>query len=295
MTLTRRRILLLLSALAQVSVSMFGASAPRAAAGQGDRASSPAADPRGRAITQRYVIVNADDFGENAAINRGIIEAHERGIVTSASLLLDEPGTDGAVALARQHPSLSLGLHVNLDRLGRGLIGQERLTVLAREIERQFNAFTALTGSHPTHIDSHHHVHRQLNVGRLFLRLTQRYGIPLRGFSDAIFMGAFYGQWDFGKIDRSHIGVDYLITLLGKVAPGFTEIACHPGYPDPTSDAGYNLEREVELRALTDPRAKAALGTLDIRLVSYRDYRAVTGLTPTRAGAEPDCQARIAR
>jgi predicted glycoside hydrolase/deacetylase ChbG (UPF0249 family) len=294
-TITRRGTLWLLPALAQAVVSIFAASARPATAGQGDRAPAPFAEPKGRDITQRYLIVNADDFGENAAINRGIIEAHERGLVTSASLLLDAPGTDAAVALARQHPSLSLGLHVNLDRTGRGLIGQERLTVLAREIERQFDAFTALTGSHPTHIDSHHHVHRQLNVGRLFLRLSQRYGIPLRGFSDAIFMGAFYGRWEFGKIDRSHIGVDYLITLLGKVTPGFTEVACHPGYPDPTSDAGYNLEREVELRTLTDARAKAALGALGIRLVSYRDYRAVTGLTPTSAGALADCQTRLAR
>src|SRR6266542_3837691 len=195
-TLTRRRILLLLSALAQASASMFAASAPRAAADEGVRASSPAADPKGRATTHRYVIVNADDFGESPGVNRGIIEAHERGIVTSASLMVDQPATNAAVALARQHPDLSLGLHVNLDRVGAGLIGQEYLDVVGREIERQVNVFTTLTGTLPTHIDSHHHAHRQLNVARLFLTLSQRYRIPLRGFSDAVYLGSFYARWD---------------------------------------------------------------------------------------------------
>ena len=51
-------------------------------------------------IAQRYLIVNADDFGQSPGINRGVIEAHENGIVTSASLMVRwpaaaEPGTRG--------------------------------------------------------------------------------------------------------------------------------------------------------------------------------------------------------
>jgi len=293
-TLTRRRILLLLSALAQASASMFAASAPRAAADEGVRASSPAADPKGRATTQRYVIVNADDFGESPGVNRGIIEAHERGIVTSASLLLDRPATDAAVALARQTPGLSLGLHANLDRIGAGLIGQERFTVLDREIERQFNAFTALTGTSPTHIDSHHHVHRQLNVARLFLTLSERYGIPVRGFSNVVYLGGFYGPWDASKPDQSHISVDYLLALSSKAGPGFTEIGCHPGYADVATDAGYSWQREIELRSLVDPRAKAGLAAMGIRLVNYRDYRTIVGVAATGSGVA-DCRPTMAR
>jgi predicted glycoside hydrolase/deacetylase ChbG (UPF0249 family) len=293
-TLTRRRILLLLSAMAQVSISTFAASTTRAAAGQADRVSAPAADPKGGDITRRYVIVNADDFGESPGVNRGIIEAHERGIVTSASLLLDQRGTDAAVALARQHPGLSLGLHANLDGVGLELVGPERLEVQRRELERQFSAFQALTGKSPSHLDSHHHVHRQLNVARLFLELSSRYGIPLRGFSDVFYVGRFYGQWDPAKTDLSQISVDFLISLLGKIGPGFTEIGCHPGYQDPASDS-YNRERELELHSLTDPRAKTALATLGIRLVNYRDYRAVTTVMPAGASARLDCQPRIVR
>ena len=292
MALSRRRLFLLLPALAQLPASMLAASAARAA-GPGDPP-APLPDPKGHDVAQRTVIVNADDFGENSGVNRGIIEAHERGIVTSTSLLVGQPGTGAAVALARQYPDLSLGLHVNLDRVGAGLIGQERLDLLGREIERQFKLFTDLTGSAPTHLDSHHHVHRYLNVGRLFLALSQRTGIPLRGFSDVIYLGGFYAQWDSGKLDRSHISVDYLLALFGKAGRGFTEIGCHPGYADFASDAAYSWQREVELHALTDPRARAGLAALGIRLASYRDYRPTAGVTAARAGAV-DCQASVAR
>src|SRR5438034_11679377 len=60
---------------------------------------------------KRYLIVNADDFGQSAGVNRGIIEAHKAGIVTSASLMVCWPAAVQAAAYARKHPALSLGLH----------------------------------------------------------------------------------------------------------------------------------------------------------------------------------------
>lgn len=291
--LSRRKVLLLLSALAQLPASILAASAAQAARGPGDPP-APLPDPKGHDVAQRSVIVNADDFGESSGVNRGIINAYERGVVTSTSLMVDQPATAAAVALARRHPELSVGLHVNLDRVGPGLIGRERLDVLGREIERQFNVFTSLSGSLPTHLDSHHHVHRQLNVGRLFLSLSQRHGIPLRGFSDVVYLGEFYAQWDSGKLDLNHISVDYLLALFGKAGSGFTEVGCHPGYADFASDANYSWQRELELRALTDPRAKTGLAAMGIRLVNYRDYRTSVGVTAARTGVA-DCRSTVAR
>ncbi|HET8575698.1 MAG TPA: ChbG/HpnK family deacetylase [Methylomirabilota bacterium] len=293
MALSRRSLFLLLPALAQLPASLLAAAAAHATGGPGDPP-APLPEAKGHDVAQRTVIVNADDFGESVGVNRGIIEAHERGVVTSASLMVGRPGTVAAVALARQRPDLSLGLHVNLDGIGLALIGQERLDVLGREIERQFKMFTDLTGSLPTHLDSHHHVHRQLNVARLFLTLSQRHGIPLRGFSDVVYLGGFYAQWDFGKFDRRHISVEYLITLFGKAAPGFTEIGCHPGYTDFVADAAYSWQREVELNTLTDPRAKASLLALGIRLVNYRDYGSTVGVTAAQASV-PGCQSTMTR
>src|SRR5260370_3831130 len=62
---------------------------------------------------KRYLIVNADDFGQSPGVNRGIIEAHERGIVTSASLMVRWPAAAEAAAYARLHPRLSVGLHLD--------------------------------------------------------------------------------------------------------------------------------------------------------------------------------------
>ncbi|PYS69828.1 MAG: hypothetical protein DMF73_14065 [Acidobacteria bacterium] len=59
-------------------------------------------------IAQRYLIVNADDFGQSPGINRGVIEAHENGIVTSASLMVRWPAAAEAAQYARGHPDLSV-------------------------------------------------------------------------------------------------------------------------------------------------------------------------------------------
>src|ERR1700752_3169921 len=73
-------------------------------------------------VRQRLVIVNADDLGMSDEIDRGVFEAQYRGIVTSASLLVDAPHAADAVRLARQRPDLGLGIHVAFDDRGRWLI-----------------------------------------------------------------------------------------------------------------------------------------------------------------------------
>ena len=62
----------------------------------------------------RLLIVNADDFGLSPGINRGIIEAHRRGVLTSTSLMATGDAFDDAVALSRAHRRLSIGVHLTL-------------------------------------------------------------------------------------------------------------------------------------------------------------------------------------
>ncbi len=68
--------------------------------------------------SKRALIVNADDFGQSFGVNRGIMEAHERGIVTSASLMVRWPAAREAAAYARKYPRLSLGLHFDCGEFG---------------------------------------------------------------------------------------------------------------------------------------------------------------------------------
>src|SRR5919201_1887636 len=99
---------------------------------------------------KRYLIVNADDFGQSAGVNRGIIEAHERGIVTSASLMVRWPAATEAAAYARDHPELSLGLHLDLGewayRDGEWIalyqvVCEDVREAVAHEVTRQLMAF----------------------------------------------------------------------------------------------------------------------------------------------------------
>ncbi|HEU4340947.1 MAG TPA: ChbG/HpnK family deacetylase, partial [Candidatus Binatia bacterium] len=66
----------------------------------------------GATTPAKYLIVNADDFGQSHGINRGIITAYGDGIVTSASLMVRWPAAADAAAYARKQPGLSVGLHI---------------------------------------------------------------------------------------------------------------------------------------------------------------------------------------
>src|SRR5688572_27225623 len=81
------------------------------------RPKPPARSQATRAMVKpihRSLVVNADDFGMSAGVNRGIIEAYRNGIVTSASLMVRGPAAAEAAALSRGCPALSVGLHVDL-------------------------------------------------------------------------------------------------------------------------------------------------------------------------------------
>src|SRR5437016_8088254 len=78
------------------------------------------------AARKRRLIVNADDFGRSAAINQAVIRAHREGILTTASLMVNEPAFDEAVAFARENPKLGVGLHLTFV-LGHAALGAERL------------------------------------------------------------------------------------------------------------------------------------------------------------------------
>lgn len=202
----------------------------------------------------RRLIVNADDLGYTAGVTRGILEAHERGIVTSASLMVDEPAAAGAVELAP--PSLSVGLHAVLDR--GGLIEPDRCEP---ELERQLARFVELTGPQPTHVDSHHHVHREPSLQPAVAAFADRHGLPLRDRA-AVHCGLFYGG--------ASIEVESLLEILAGLDDGDTELGCHPGYADGL-DSRYTAEREIELRTLTDPRIHARLDELEIPLIGWSE------------------------
>ena len=211
----------------------------------------------------RWLIVNGDDFGASRGINRGIAEAHARGILTSTSLLVDRPASEDAAALARDHPNLSVGLHLELDAAG--------LERAAAECERQLARFLKLTGETPTHLDSHHDVHRDPGILPHVLAQAGRERVPVRGHSGARHLGKFYGQWG-GRTHPEQIGVEGLLRLLDtEVQDGVTELSCHPGHVEPEFRSSYVAEREVEVRTLCDARVRDGIRAREIQLIGFRD------------------------
>jgi predicted glycoside hydrolase/deacetylase ChbG (UPF0249 family) len=237
----------------------------------------------------RLLIVNADDFGYSGGINRGIVDAHESGIVTSASLMVNRPAASEAAEYAREHPGLGVGLHAELRRwrVRRrpwSLVWtRDRLRrVVARELAEQLERFGALVGRDPTHLDSHYHRHRQAPLRPIFESAARELGVPLRHFDPRVeFRGDFYGHDGRGGPDHEAITVEALIRLIESVGDGVTELGCHPGYAADVDD-WYRIERELEVQALCDDRVRAAVERTGARLGSFAELNARSGARSAR-------------
>ena len=227
---------------------------------------------------ERSLIVNADDFGLSEGTNRGIIEAHERGIVTSASLMVRQPAVASAVAFAKSSPALAVGLHIDLGewewRDG-GWLQTDRVVptddaaAVAGEIERQLETFHRLMGRAPTHLDSHQHVHQHEPVRSVAIAVAVRLGLPLRGVAGSIaYCGSFYGHGAKASPFPEGISVGNLLQLFRHLPDGTTELSCHPGR-DEALRSCYRAERLIEVDTLCDPRIRAVLEQERISLARF--------------------------
>jgi len=154
----------------------------------------------------RRLIVNADDFGLTSGVNRGIVQAHERGIVTSATLMACGGKFQEAVDSASRNPRLSVGCHVLLvdaspvldvrqvsslatansgaPKFRDSLISFAGLAIAGRldedqieaEISAQIRKLQA-AGVRVSHLDSHKHTHMFPAVFRPMLRAAKTCGI----------------------------------------------------------------------------------------------------------------------
>jgi chitin disaccharide deacetylase len=227
----------------------------------------------------RRLIVNADDLGRSAPINRGVIQAHENGILTSASLMVRWPAAPEAAAYARRRPSLSVGLHLDFGewafRDGEWtrtyeVVDGEDEEAMEAEAHAQLESFRELVGRDPTHLDSHQHVHRGGAAAAAAGRLAGELAVPLREQDPRIrYCGDFYGQAAEGQPMPEAITSEALIAILAALPPGTTELGCHPGDGSEPSDP-YDRERRRELSALCDQRVRRTLERERIELVTFR-------------------------
>jgi predicted glycoside hydrolase/deacetylase ChbG (UPF0249 family) len=213
------------------------------------------------------------------------MHAHLHGIVTSASLMVRWPAAVQAAQYAREDPTLSVGLHLDLGEwIYRDWNWIPRYQVVLpddgaaihRELLTQLSLFRDLVGREPSHIDSHQHVHMKEPALSLVIEEARRLGIPVRDCSSHVrHCGKFYGATKEGLPYPAGITAESLIQIGSQMEPGFTELGCHPGFtadgeePDPM----YAEQRADEVKTLCDPRVRLAFEEMGIHFCSFADCK----------------------
>lgn len=253
----------------------------------------------------KYLIVNADDYGIAASVSQGIREAHQRGIVTSTTVLI---GMDNAAEAVQQAltetPKLALGLHLAI--AGKGIkpaLPPDQIPTLVRadghffdnpafgehapsfdrdemfrEIQAQFDRFVELAHRPPTHMDSHYHSTYFHPLAIEAMRsLALEHNLPLRhdrGIGAAIVEGIPHPA-AFHELDHDQ-PVEVLLNFLHTLPEDeIIELCCHPGYSNDTliNADSWTTVRETELAYLTDPRVRAVIESEQITLCNFDVFK----------------------
>ena len=218
---------------------------------------------------KKYLIVNADDFGLSAGINRAIIKAHESGILTSATLMANMPATEQAVTLSEDNPSLGVGLHLNFLRgapltppekirsllnsdgrfvqraaafIGRILAMKIDRDELRRELSAQVEKILNL-GVAITHFDSEKNLHFLPLVADVVIRVAQEYGIKAIRYPEEGRLAAISGQ-SAGWFSSQGIKRRLLSRMAKRAYPELRQAGlCIPDYFWGVKDSGKMDER----------------------------------------------------
>jgi len=226
----------------------------------------------------KKLIINADDFGYRSLINKGIIYAHQNGLVKSTSMLVDRDAFDESVILAKENPNLGIGLHIDIDKffiidhdagIAKGWIDGKipDMAVVKSDIKRQIDKLLS-AGINIDHFDSHHHTHLYPEIIHIVIELCKEYNIGAmrffeRFYSDKIFAekikqtlidnnikipDCFIEGWYYGNVDE---------------AQSVTEIMTHPGYGE--------IWREAEVGPCCDKMLSEYCQRNDIKIIKFSE------------------------
>lgn len=240
----------------------------------------------------RKLIINADDFGITPGVSAGILYAHQHGILTSTTAMVNTEFSKQSLAEAKRYPDLGLGLHFVLDAgrpvfsgnssltdhtghflKGKSLMASARKCDLKDELKAQLDLLYKWYGN-VTHIDSHHHMHLHIpDALEAVLEVAESYQIPVRTFSETTLtenvLTTDFLYYDF--YGEENVSVAYLLDTFSSLKPGTTEIMCHPAFLDSWLNraSSYNFTRSKELEILVDNRVSEWLKNHSIHLIHY--------------------------
>lgn len=232
------------------------------------------------------VIFNADDLGWSEGINRGILEAYQKGVVNSSTIMVTGRAFEQAVEMVQKEQLTNIGLHFNLTE-GKSVLNTHihltnenaefyrnihqrdmiDLNEVYLELKAQFDkAINA--GLEITHLDSHHHIHMTRKLRKVFADFSYEVNLPLRKMKptsrNPIKRFLFWKDMRKATYFTPYFSADFygekateenLLKLLKKHQGKEVEIMCHPAYAD-EYNGNYNQGREEELRILTSSKIK---------------------------------------
>ena len=278
----------------------------------------------------KQIILNADDFGRHTLINRAVERGVADGILRSATLMPGGAAFDDAAALAARSPKLGVGIHLTLvngnpvlppaeipslvteagvfvdDHTAfavRLLRGAVNLDEVRAELSAQLRRVEA-AGIHPTHADSHQHMHVLPGVLDIVLDLCASARIPaMRAPRAPLFAGSFGGIGQLigrtglavlarraaakarrrgirtpdhftGIVAGEAVNTATLTEIAASLGEGATEVMLHPGTDNAVlvRDCLWQHDFEAELAALSAPAVRDALAVAGAEIVNFRIY-----------------------
>ena len=278
----------------------------------------------------KQIILNADDFGRHVLINRAVERGVQDGVLRSATVMPGGAAFDNAAALAARTPALGIGIHLTLvngnpvlppaeipslvTEVGafvddhtafavRLLRGAVNLDEVRAELAAQLRRVEA-AGIHPTHADSHQHMHVLPGVIDIVLDLCRAAGIPaMRAPCAPLFAGNFGGIGQLvgrmglavlarraatkaqrcgirvpdhfaGIVAGESVDTATLTQIAGSLREGVTEVMLHPGTDNAVliRDCLWNHDFEAELAAVCVPDVHDALAAAGAEIVNFRIY-----------------------
>ncbi len=278
----------------------------------------------------KQIILNADDFGRHTLINRAVERGVADGILRSATLMPGGAAFDDAAALAARSPKLGVGIHLTLvngnpvlppaeipslvteagvfvdDHTAyavRLLRGAVNLDEVRAELSAQLRRVEA-AGIHPTHADSHQHMHVLPGVLDIVLDLCASARIPaMRAPRAPLFAGSFGGIGQLigrtgltvlarraaakarrrgirtpdhftGIVAGEAVNTATLTEIAASLGEGATEVMLHPGTDNAVlvRDCLWQHDFEAELAALSAPAVRDALAVAGAAVVNFRIY-----------------------
>jgi hopanoid biosynthesis associated protein HpnK len=237
-----------------------------------------------------HLIINADDFGLTAGVNRAILELHQSGVLTSTTLMAQAAASEEAINIARATPSLGVGCHVVLvdgdpvlpreeiptlvdpvtgrfhHTLGIFLLGLLTGRIRAAEMEAEATAQIALlqdAGVALTHIDTHKHAHMFPAVLKPVLRAAANCGIHA-------IRNPFEPAWSLRATPVAPLVRRTEVSLLRLIEPAFRRTVAQAGFT--TTDGAIGVLATGTLDAATVSSLLQAIPPGAWELVSHPGY-----------------------